>query len=130
LTSRVHFVVFLVGIDEGFEFHRREGHAVADRGLHLHHVVERGDAILDGLGDQPLEILGIRARIEGRDGEPRYLEIGILLARHLVEGEPAERHQAQERHQRELIPPDREFQDRHGGLPGAPSNFPPWARTD
>ena len=44
------FVEFLVGVDEGLEFDGGERHAVAHRGLDLHHVVERRDAVLDGLG--------------------------------------------------------------------------------
>src|SRR5262249_4979710 len=66
-----------------------------------------------------LQVLGIRARVDGRDGVAGDLEVGILLARHLAERVPAQRHQAQERHQRELVAAYREFQKRHASPSGA-----------
>ena len=73
-----HLVVLLVGVGRREKLDRGERHAVADRGLHLEHVVERGETILDRLGDQPLQVLGIRARVDSRDGEARDLEVRDL----------------------------------------------------
>ena len=118
-----HLVVFLVGVRGGQKFNRGERHAVADRRFHLEHVVERGEPVLDRLGDQALQVLRIRARVDAGDGEAGDLEVRIFFARHAVERVPAERHQAQEGHQRELVAADRKFEQAHGALPWPASNL-------
>ena len=46
-----------------------------------------------------------------RDGVAGNLEVGVFLARHLAEGEPAECDQAQEGDQRELVAADRKLEE-------------------
>ena len=109
-----HLVVFLVRVGVGFELHRHEGHAVHGVRLEPMHAIKRGDAIFNRLDDQALEVLRIGTRIDGGDEEHGQLEIRVFLARNSGEGIQAQRHQAQEGHQRELIAPYREFQQFHG----------------
>ncbi len=109
-------VVLLLRVREGLELQRREGDPVADRGLHLLDVFELGQPVLDRLGDQALEVLRVRARMDRGDEEAGDLEVGILLARHVHEGEPADDDEAQERDQRELVAADRKLEQRHGAL--------------
>ena len=108
-----HLVVFLVGVGGREELDGGERHAVADRGLHLEHVVERGETVFQRLGDQAFQVLRIRARVDSRHREAGDLEVRVFLARHTGEGVPAERDQAQERHQRELVAADRKLEERH-----------------
>ena len=79
------------------------------------HVVELGEPVLDGLRHQPLEVDRVDAGHDDRVIiEAGDLEVRVFLARHVQEGEDAERDQAQEGDQRRLVAADRVLEQRHG----------------
>jgi hypothetical protein len=106
-------IVFPVRIDVGLELDHDEGHAVGNRRFDLLDVVELRELVLDRLGDELLEVARVGAGVDGGDEVTRDLELGILLARHIREREPAERDETEERNQRELVAPDRELEGTH-----------------
>ena len=110
-------VVFLVGIHIRLKLDGDDGDAVEDGRFGLLQIVELGDAILDGLCDQTLQIDRISARIDHGDEERRNLERRIFFARYGGEREPAHHDQTQKCHQRELVATNGKLEKTHDVAP-------------
>jgi hypothetical protein len=76
-------------------------------------VVQLAEPILDRFHHQTLDVLRLGAGIDHDDLVDRDREVRVLLPRNAAVGGDAERHQHRKRDDRELIPPDREFEQVH-----------------
>ena len=84
---------------------RREA-AVRARGGHVEHALHAVDRLLERGGDRGLDFLGVRAGVDGRHGDLRRRQRGILRDRHGRNREQSREDQDERTHRRENRPTD------------------------
>ena len=87
---------------------------VRARRLHVEHVLDAVDALLDRQGDGVNQGLGARARVQGRDLYGRRDDVGVLGGRQLQQRDQADQDEDQRQHVGEHRPIDEKARDHAG----------------
>src|SRR6185503_341104 len=106
-------VVLLLGVDRRVELGDDDGHAVVAVRLDLLDVVQLAQAIFDRFRDQALDVLRLGTGVGDHDLIDRDRKVRVFLARNAAQRRDAERDQQGERDDRELVAPDRKFEQPH-----------------